>query len=135
MKILTKLLVAMLAITSLIPVKLGMLCLFDQQGAAEFFDVKSVSPGIEKIFFVLGGFVLATLVIPVLSIIWLIKRKNEGFVLAYLTGFISLARGMLMLINFNSNKIDGTRITVTPIIIGFVILLLTFVAGKQEGKK
>jgi hypothetical protein len=135
MKSLTKILVVILAITSLIPLKVGILCLFDQSNALKFFGLELLSPDLEKILFVLGGFVLASIVMPILSIVWLIKGKTEGFTLAYIVGFIAFARGILTLINFDSYKIDGTRLTVTPIVIGFLISIVTLIASKQRVNK
>jgi hypothetical protein len=135
MKSPTKILIAILAITSLIPLKVGILCLFDQSKALQFFGLESLSADLEKIFFVLGGFVLASIVMPILSILWLIKRKTEGFILAYIVGFVAFIRGILTLLNFNTHKIDDTRLTVTPLVIGFLILMLTFIASKQHDKQ
>ena len=133
MKGFTKILTVILVFTTLIPLTVGMLCLFDPPGALEFFGLKSLSGDSKKVLIVLGGFVLATTVLPILSVVWLIKGKAEGFTLAYIVGFVTLARGLLMLLNFNSNKISDATLTATPIIIGLVILLLTFFAGKQQG--
>jgi len=135
MKSLTKILIAILAITNLIPLKVGILCLFDQSKALQFFGLESPSTDLSKIFLVLGGFVLASIVMPILSILWLIKRKAEGFILAYVVGFVAFMRGILTLLNFNIHKIDDTWLTVTPIVIGFLILMLTFIASKQHDKQ
>ena len=72
------------------------------------------------------------MVMPVLAIFWLIKGKREGFTLAYIVGLMAFGRGVLTLINFDRNQIDEARLSVTPIVVGFVILLVTFIAAKQR---
>ena len=134
MRSLTKILIAILLITSLIPVAVAVFCLFDHTKALEFFGLQIRSADLEKIFFVLAGFVLSTVVIPVLAVIWLIKGRPGGITLAYLAGFIALARGILTLIKFNSHNIHDTKLSATPIAIGLLILLLTFIASRQISK-
>lgn len=112
-----------------------MLTLHDHANAVEFFGLQSLSPDMEKIFLVLGAFILASMVMPVLAIVWLIKGKSEGFVLSYIVGVIAFARGVLTLINFERHGIAGARLSVTPMIVGFIILMITFIAAKQRAIK
>ena len=132
MKTYTKFLNVILVFTTLIPLTLGVLCLFDPPGALEFFGLKSLNSDSKKILIVLGGFVLASTILPILAVLWLIKGNAEGFTLAYLVGFIGVIRGLLMLLDFNSNNISGATLAATPIVIGLVILLLTYFASRQH---
>ena len=132
MKSLTIILIAILAITSLIPLKIGILCLYDQATAVEFFALESLTNDLKKLLFVLGGFILASIAMPILSIIFLIKRRAGGIILAYVVGFVAFIRGILTFFNFNSHQIEGTRLTATPIVIGIIILMLTFMTSKQQ---
>jgi fatty acid desaturase len=134
MKSLTKTLITILVITTLIPIFIASECLFDQARATEFFGLGTRTADIEKIFFVMGGFVLSTTVMPILSIVWLVRKKAEGFTLAYLTGLVALVRGMLTFISFRGHDIHHGALTVTPMVVGLVILLLTFAANKQQLK-
>ncbi|HTE27166.1 hypothetical protein [Flavitalea sp.] len=134
MKIFTKILIGVLIVTTLIPIYIGILCLIDQSDALQFFSVKSLSADLEKLFFVLGGFMLASAVMPVLAIVWIIKRKTQGFTLAYIVGFIAFARGILTMINFNVHNIVDNKLTATPLAIGALILIITFIATRKEVK-
>lgn len=134
MKIFTKILIIVLGLTTLIPIMIGKLCLFDHPKALEFFNAEMLTADLEKVFFVLGGFILASAVMPVLAIIWLIKRKPQGFVLAYVVGFIALGRSLITLFNFNSHRIENVKLTTTPLVIGCIILLFTYLANRQESK-
>lgn len=138
MKSLTKILILVLLITSFIPLKLGILCIFSQIDALDFFSIQSigteqfVSPDQSKLFAVLGSFVLGLLVFQILTISWLLKEKMEGYTLAYFVGGITIGRGLLMLMTFDLYDISDTRIVASSTIIGAVILLVTFVAKKQK---
>ncbi len=132
MKPITKILIVVLSITALVPLKLAILCLFSQADALEFFNMEKTSPDIEKLLIILGGLVLAMLVLHVMTITWLLKRKTEGFALSYLSGGINLGRGLLMMFLFNANGISDTRLYAAPGVIGAVIILLTIFAKKAS---
>ena len=132
MKTSTKILIGILIITTLIPVLVGVYCLFDQPQALQFFGLKEISPDLEKVFFVLGGFMLGSVVMPILAIVWLTKGKREGYVLAYMVGFIGFVRGILTLVNFNMYEIDEAKLFVTPLVIGLLIMALTFAASRNQ---
>ena len=106
-------LIAILAITSLIPLKIGILCLYDQETAVEFFALESLTNDLKKILFVLGGFILASIAMPILSIIFLIKRRAGGIILAYVVGFVAFIRGILTFFNFcvfaTADECEGTK--------------------------
>lgn len=131
MKIFTKILIVILALTSLVPLMVGISCLFNQANVLELFGIATLTPDLEKVFPVLGSFMLASVVMPILSIIWLIKRKKEGYTLAYLVGFIALIRGVLIFLNDASN----TKVMLTPIVMGSVLVLFTFLADKRYSAK
>lgn len=131
MKITTKILIGILMLTTLIPIMISKICLFDHDKAVEFFGLSSLTADLDKILFVLGGFILASCALPVLSIVRLMQRKNDGFTLAYLVGLIGILRGLLTIVNFSSESISGGRLTITPIVVGAVIVLFTFIAKKQ----
>ena len=76
MKNLTRILIVILAVTTLVPVKIGLMCLFDHASALEFFKINAITPGMEKLFTVMGGFILATTAIPLYSIYLLIKKST-----------------------------------------------------------
>jgi hypothetical protein len=135
MKPLTKVLVALLVLTTLIPFYIGILCLFNQPKAIEFFSLESQSRDIQKILFVLGGFMLATIVLPIIAIKYLVGHKSEGFVLSLVVGAIALLRGLLTAINFTSADIVDGRLSVTPIVIGVVIIAATLTARSQHSKQ
>ena len=132
MKIFTKILCVILVFTTLIPLIVGMLCLCDPPGALEFFGLKSLTSESKKVLIVLGGFVLASAVLPIIAVIWLIKGKAEGITMAYIVGCIGVIRGLLMLLEFNINNSADATLSFTPIVIGVIILLFTFFAGRQH---
>ena len=135
MKIFTKILCVILVFTTLIPLIVGMLCLCDPPGALEFFGLKSLTSDSKKALIVLGGFVLASAVLPILAVIWLVKGKAEGITLAYIVGCIAIIRGLLMLLNFNINNTADYPVSFTPIVVGVIILLFTFFAGRQHAQQ
>ena len=128
----TKILNVILVFTTLIPLTVGMLCLFDPPGALEFFGLKSLNIESKKVLIVLGGFVLATAVLPIVAVVWLIKGKEEGYTMAYIVGVIGMARGILMLPVIDLHDISDATLALTPIVIGCIIVLLTFIAGRQH---
>lgn len=135
MKIYTKILCVILVFTTLIPLTIGMLCLLNPPGALEFFGLKSLTSDYKKVLIIMGGFILASAVLPVLAAVWLIQGKDHGLALAYTVGFISVVRGLLMLVNFNIHDIADATISFTPIVIGVLILLITYFADKQQDRQ
>ena len=135
MKLFTKTLILFLGLTVLIPAKLGLLCLFGTTDALAFFSLQSLHPDAGKLLVVLGGFVLAMVVFQLLAIIWLIKAKAEGFVISTAIGIISIGRGLLMLALLPSHTTNDMRISISPIVIGAFILILTAVAIRKEKLK
>ena len=131
MKSFTKVLIAILILTSLVPIMVGISCFFNKESVLELFGVAALTADLEKVFPVLGSFMLASVAMPILAIAWLIKRKDEGYVLAYLVGFVTFARGILIFLDFNSHQIEGTKLTLTPLVMGVLILLATFFASRQ----
>jgi hypothetical protein len=132
MKGFTKILIAVLLITTLIPICIGILCLFDQPGALQFFSLDFLSPESEKLLFVLGGFMLATAVLPILAIVWLSKQKPGGFTLAYIVGFIAFGRGVMTMGNFYRQDVVDTKLIATPLAIGALVLIITLIASRQQ---
>jgi hypothetical protein len=135
MKPFTKVLLGLLVLTSLIPFYIGILCLFNQPKAIEFFTLESQSRDIQKILFVLGGFMLATIVLPIIAIKYLVDNKSEGFTLSLVVGAIALLRGLLTAINFSGADIVDGRLSVTPIVIGVLIIVATLLARNQHRKQ
>jgi len=132
MKTITKVLIGVLGITSLVPIKLGWICLFNHSGAAEFFAITTLTPDVERLFTVLGCFVLATVVVQLLALVWIVRQYAYGFSLAMIVGIISMGRGACMLFLFGMQDSNSTRISTAPLVIGAFILILSVIArGKQ----
>jgi len=128
----TKLLIGVLGLTALIPIKLGLICLFSQTNALEFFVMQTLTPDSQKLLIVLGCFVLATVVIQVLALTWLFKGRTEGFSLSIFVGLINIGRGILMFFLLETQSSNDLRISVAPIVIGTIILILTIIASKKQ---
>jgi hypothetical protein len=109
--------------------------LFNQPKAIEFFSLESQSRDIQKILFVLGGFMLATIALPIIAIKYLLDHKSEGFTLSLVVGAIAFLRGLLTAINFSGADIVDGRLSVTPIVIGVVIIVATQLARNQHRKQ
>lgn len=132
MKLITKALIAILLLTAFIPTKIGMLCLFSPEKAVAFFGLQELNPDIEKLLLILGCFVLTVVAFQVVAVIWLLKGKQNAISLSALVGVISIGRGILAFILFNSHNINDTRISMVPVVIGTLILVLSIVASKQN---
>lgn len=137
MKTVTKILITILGLITLIPIKWGMFCWFNQSDTCVLFGFKTLNPDVEKLFvllggFVLGSFVLITAILQILAIVWIIKGKAEGFFISTLVGCISIGRGIVMFILLQSNATNDVRMSVLPIIVGSIIIALTMVASKKE---
>ncbi|MEP7196057.1 MAG: hypothetical protein ABI851_06015 [Saprospiraceae bacterium] len=122
---------ALLKFSAFIPIKLAWLCLFNQKGGIEFFNLSALTPDLEKLFIVLGGFISAILVIQILCIIWIYQRKIEAYTLSLFIGSITIGRGLMMLVFFHIHHISEIIIILTPILIGMLILVLTLIARKD----
>lgn len=137
MKPITKILIVILCLITLIPIKWGMFCWFSQSDTCGFFGLKTLNPDIEKLFFLLGGFVLGsfaliTAVFQILAIVWIYKGKAEGFFFSTLVGCISIVRGIVMFTLLEPNATNDIRMSALPIIVGSVIIVLTVVASRKE---
>lgn len=130
MKFLTRILIAALVVTAFVPLKMGMLCLFQPAQGAAFFNLGQLSADMEKLFVVLGCFILATAAFQVLAITWLILGNNDGFSLSAVVGVISLGRGIMMCVLLQNSSNLG--LSAFPLVFGTLILTLTFMAGKRQ---
>jgi hypothetical protein len=130
MKLITKILVAVLIITAIVPIKMGTLCLFQQAQALEFFNLLQLSSDVEKLLVVLGCFIMATVIFQILAIVWLVRGNTEGFSLSAVVGIISIGRGVMMCILLqNSTHI---RMSAIPMVFGSIILVLALIAARQQ---
>lgn len=132
MKTATKILIGVLSLITLIPVRLGIQSWFGQSSLSEFFGFTTRNPDLEKLFIVAGGFVLTLAVFQILAIIWLIKGKAEGFFMAAIVGYTSIARGIIMISLLGAKTTNNIVISVIPIVIGLIIAVLANVAGEKE---
>jgi hypothetical protein len=130
MKFLTKIVIAVLIVTALVPLKMGLLCLFQPGQAAVFFNLAQLSADVEKLLAVLGCFILATAAFQVLAITWLIMGNSHGFSLSAVVGVISVGRGIMMCILLQNSS--NLSFSAFPLVFGTLILTLTLIAGKQQ---
>ncbi len=132
MKPLTKILIAILVLTAIVPFKLALLCIMNPGDAISFFDIATVTPEIEKLLIVTGCFVLATVAFQLVAAWWLVTGKAAGFDLAVFTGCIAIGRGALMLLLLKSHDSNDIRISIVPIVFGTLILVFSIIAAKRH---
>ena len=130
MKLTVKLLLAVLVITAIVPVTMGIFCLFRQAQALKFFNLAQLSTDVEKLLVVLGCFILATAIFQLLAIFWLIKGKVEGFSLSGIVGIVSIGRGIMLFILLQNSSNIG--LSALPMVFGGLILLLALLAIRQQ---
>lgn len=132
MKPVTKILIGVLGLITLIPIRLGLQSWFGQSSLSEFFGFTTQSPDLEKLFIVTGGFVLTLAVFQILAIMWLIKGKKDGFILAAIVGYTSIIRGAIMFFLLGMKTTNDIVISVIPIVIGLLIAVLANLAREKE---
>lgn len=132
MKPVTKILIGVLGLITLIPIRLGIQSWFGQSSLSEFFGFTTQNPDLEKLFIVAGGFVLTLAVFQILAIIWLVKGKVEGFIMAALVGYTSVIRGVIMFVLLGTETTNNIVISFVPIVIGLLIAILANLAREKE---
>lgn len=132
MKPVTKILIGVLGLITLIPLRLGLSSWFDQSAMCEFFGFERNTPDLDKLFVITGGFVLMLAIFQILAIIWIVKRKVEGFFMAALVGYASVIRGVIMLALLGIESNNNIVISAIPIVIGLLIAVLANLASEKE---
>ncbi|SEP84892.1 hypothetical protein [Flavobacterium urocaniciphilum] len=132
MKPVTRILIGVLGLITLIPLRLGIQSWFGQSSLSEFFGFTSQNSDLNKLFIVTGGYVLMLAVFQILSIIWIINRKPEGFFMAAIVGYTSVLRGIIMLLLLGVDTINNIVISAIPIVIGLLIAVLANLANEKE---
>jgi hypothetical protein len=132
MKPVTKILIGVLGLITLIPIRLGIQSWFGQSSLSEFFGFTTQSPDLDKLFVITGGFVLILAVFQILAIVWIVKGKAEGFFMAALIGYASIVRGIIMFALLGTETNNNFVISVIPIVIGLLIAILANLAGEKE---
>lgn len=132
MRTITRILILILVFTALVPIKLGVQCLFSPSDALAFFNIPLNDPGLitEKLLIVLGGYVLAMVTVQILAIVWLIQKKPAGFTLSFLLGILSIGRGLIIMGLFGLGDSLEMRISLSPIVFGILIMVFSLVARK-----
>lgn len=132
MKPVTRILIGVLGLITLIPLRLGIQSWFGQSSLREFFGFTTQNSDLDKLFVVTGGFVLTLAVFQILSIIWIINRKPEGFFMAAIVGYTSVLRGIIMLLLPGVETINTMVISAIPIVFGLLIAVLANLANEKE---
>lgn len=132
MKPVTKILIGVLGLITLIPIRLGIQSWFGQSSLSEFFGFTTQSPDLDKLFVITGGFVLILAVFQILAIVWIVKGKPEGFFMAALIGYASIIRGIIMFALLGTETNNNFVISVIPIVIGLLIAILANLANEKE---
>lgn len=132
MKPVTKILIGVLGLITLIPIRLGIQSWFGQSSLSDFFGFTTQSPDLEKLFVVAGGFVLTLAVFQILAIVWIIKGKAEGFFMAAIVGYTSVIRGVIMFALLGIESTNNIVISIIPIVIGMLIAILANLASEKE---
>jgi len=131
MKTMTKILVAALVITSIIPFMMSMLCLFNHEAALQFFVMTSLNADLQQAFLLLGGFALTFTVFPMMAVIWLSSGKREGLILSYVVSAVYLFRGALMFVTFSTYGMKSYTIPFVAMGIGILLLLLSLMSSRE----
>jgi hypothetical protein len=132
MKPQTKILIAILVLTAIVPVRLAILCFISPGTAISFFEINAVTDEIELLLWMLGCFILATVAFQLFAAWLLTVGKDGGYDLAVISGCIAVARGVLMLVLMKAHHSQDVRIGVVPIIFGTMILIFSVFSGKHR---
>ena len=132
MKPVTKILIGIVGLVTLIPIRLGLSSWFDQSAMCEFFGFERNTPDLDKLFVITGGFVLMLAIFQILAIFWIIKGKAEGFFMAALVGYTSILRGVITLALLGIESNIYIVISVIPIVVGLLIAILANWAREKE---
>lgn len=132
MKPVTRILIGVVGLLTLVPLRLGISSWLAQSTMCDFFGFEGNSPDLNKLFVLTGGFVLTLAVFQILTIIWLIQQKTEAFVMSAIVGYTSIIRGAIMLYLLGTETTNNILISVIPMVFGVLIVVLTNLASKQE---
>lgn len=120
-----KILIALLALSGLMPLFIGILCLFANDKALEFLKMTR-TPDVYQLSFIFGLCALGFVVIYSQAIAWVIKDKREGYTLSKLIGAVSTASGILMLTMINRPDFGGP-----DLVKGILILAVAYWAERK----
>lgn len=132
MKPVTRILIGTVGLITLVPIRLGISSWLAQSTMCDFFGFERNTPDLDKLFVLTGGFILTLAVFQILTIIWLVKEKTEGFLMASIVGYTSIIRGVIMLYLLGTKTTNNILISVLPIVFGVLIVILTNMARKEE---
>lgn len=132
MKTITKILIAVLILSGLMPLMMGTFLLFNQLKAAEMFHIGTITPDLDKIFLIMSVMMFTIVTFHAAAVYWIVKRKAEGLSLSLLLGFIIFISAAIMLVSFKMHGINDSMFYVIDFIKGILILLLTLAARKKQ---
>ena len=132
MKTVTKILIAVLIISGLMPLMACVFAAFNQPMLMEMFHLTSAStPDLEKTIVILGAAMIAAALIQFLAAAWIWKGKAEGLTLSLWVSFLLISAALYMFIFFIRYNINDSMLFAIDLVKGFLILALTLYVRKK----
>ena len=128
MRTFSKMLIAVLIISALLPLWVTVSLLFYQQGAIAALQISELTPDIEKIFLISGAYMLSFLLLFAVAAWWIARDNKAGLSLAFVLGVITLVRGIFLFTAFNKHGFEATILASVGTIDGILILIFSFLA-------
>ena len=130
MKTTTKILIAVLILSGLMPLAACYFAIFDQQKIMEMFHLTASStPDLEKTIGIVGAALVMAAIIQFLAAAWIWKRKEEGFALSHWIGIMLISMGIYMFIFFRLHAFNDS-FYIVDLVKGILILTLTIMAKR-----
>ena len=132
MKLIKKILIAILIISGLMPVIACIFAAFNQPMLMEMFHLTSAStPDLEKTIAILGAAMIPGALMQFLAAGWLLKGKEEGFTLTLWGSFMLISATLYMLIFFKLHNISDSSMFAVDFGKGILTLVLVLYARKK----
>jgi hypothetical protein len=131
MKPISKILAAALLVLSIITFRTGLNCILSGNGIIEFFNLSALNKDIVKLGIIISGFAFGMFLLQIVAIVLILRSHATGYLLALLSGIITLGRGLIMHFAYEVYYDDGIRLSNAPMIIGTAICILTIFAHKE----
>lgn len=132
MKNSTKILVAYLALSGLMPFAVASMAAFAPARAAEVLQFGPLSPYVQKLLLFISVCLYAFAAVYAFAIVQLIKKRKAGFSVALLLSGITIGTGLYLMTGYKLIGVDDIMTGASDFGKGILMLVLTLVARRKE---
>jgi hypothetical protein len=131
MKLTNKILIAVLLLSSLMPLSAGIMAFVDGNKFLEMFKVTPVD-GMAPLLIIISVCFLSFFILQLAAAILLIRKHPGGRSLAIIGGWCIALSGLGLLIGFSKINFDGAQFGIIDTVKGGLILVLAYLS-KEKG--